>query len=153
MANDSVSARGAYPEPTSSSDLKALGDRLVGTWQLSGDTDGTTTYEWMEGGFFLIQRMDFKHNGHEVKGIEVIGHLRPFGEEPGKDIRSRVYDSTGNTFDYVYEITGDTLTIWGGEKGSPAYFKGKFSNNGDTNTGEWIYPGGGYKSTMTRARQ
>lgn len=153
MANDNVSDRDAYPEPASSSDLKALGDRLVGTWKLSGDTDGTTIYEWMEGGFFFIQRMDFKHDGHEVKGIEVIGHLRPFGEEPGKDIRSRVYDSTGNTFDYVYEITGDTLTIWGGERGSPAYFKGKFSNYGDTITGEWIYPGGGYKSTMIRARQ
>ena len=24
------------------------------------------------------------------------------------------------TLDYVYEVDGDTLTIWGGEKGSPA---------------------------------
>jgi hypothetical protein len=54
----------------------------------------------------------------EGQGIEVIGHLRPFGEEPSEDIRSRFYDSMGNTLDYVYELKGDTLTIWGGEKGA-----------------------------------
>ena len=36
-----------------SSDLRRL-DRLVGTWELSGDVQGRVTYEWMEGGFFLI---------------------------------------------------------------------------------------------------
>ncbi|HYJ72210.1 MAG TPA: hypothetical protein VE265_06990, partial [Actinomycetota bacterium] len=67
------------------------------------------------------------------------------------DIRSRFYDTTGDTLDYVYELDGDTLTIWGGEKGSPAYFRGTFSAHGDTLTGEWVYPGGGgYQSTSTR---
>ena len=52
---------------------------------------------------------------------------------------------------YVYELEGDTLTIWAGEKGSPAYFKGEFNPDGDTVTGAWVYPGGGgYDSTMTR---
>ena len=37
--------------------------------------------------------------------------------------------------------------------GSPAYFEGTFSDDGDTMTGEWVYPGGGgYESTMTRIR-
>ena len=133
-----------------SADLQALGDRLVGTWKLGGETEGSVTYEWLEGGFFLIQRLQFKQNGHDIRGLEVIGHLRPFGEEPGKEIRSRAYDSAGNTLDYVYELEGDVLTIWGGEKGSPSYFKGTFSNDGNTNNGEWVWPGGGYKSTMTR---
>ena len=61
------------------------------------------------------------------------------------------YDNTGNTLDYVYELEGDTLTIWGGERGSPAYFKGAFSDDGDTVSGGWVYPDdGGYESTMTR---
>ena len=61
------------------------------------------------------------------------------------------YDAEGNTLDYVYEIEGDTLTIWGGEKGSPAFFRGEFTDDGRTNVGAWIYPGGGgYQSTMTR---
>ena len=70
----------------------------------------------MEGGFFLMQHVDFVHGGRKIKGIEIIGHLQPFGEEPSKDIKSRYYDTMGNTFDYVYELEGDTLTIWGGRK-------------------------------------
>ncbi|HSX07063.1 MAG TPA: hypothetical protein VLG92_05080 [Candidatus Saccharimonadia bacterium] len=136
----------AQPNP----DLKAL-DRLVGTWKLSGDTTGAVTYEWMDGKFFLVQHVDIQLFGHVVKSLEVIGHLQPFGEEPSADIRSRAYDTSGNTLDYVYEMEGDTLTIWGGEKGSPSYFKGTFTNN-DTCEGEWVYPGGGYKSTMQRVK-
>ena len=139
--------------PTPNPDLKSL-DRLVGTWNVSGpDIAGQVTYEWLEGGFFLMQRFDFVHGGHAVKGIEIIGHLQPFGEPPSQDIKSRIYDTLGNTFDYVYDLEGDTLTIWAGEKGSPAYYRGTFSNDGNTNAGAWVYPGGGgYESTMTRAR-
>ncbi|MEU2975360.1 hypothetical protein [Nocardiopsis alba] len=54
--------------------------------------------------------------------------------------------------DYVYELTGDRLTIWGGTKGSPPYFQGTFDAAGSTLAGAWTYPGGGgYASTMTRA--
>ena len=57
------------------------------------------------------------------------------------------------TPDYVYEIDGDTLTIWGGEKGSPASYRSQFSKDGSVNAGAWVYPGGGgYKSTMTRVK-
>ncbi len=53
----------------------------------------------------------------------------------------------------MYELEGDTLTIWGGEKGSPAYYRGEFSAGGNTVTGAWVYPGGGgYDSTMTMLR-
>jgi hypothetical protein len=136
--------------PTPNPDLRGL-DRLVGTWKVTGGAEGTVTYEWMEGGFFMIQHVDLRQYGQQVKGIEIIGHLRRFGEEPGEDIRSRYYDTMGNTLDYVYEVEGDTLTIWGGEKGSPAYFKGTFSADGTTCSGRWVYPGGGgYESTMTR---
>lgn len=125
--------------------------RLVGTWTVSGGAEGTATYEWMEGGFFLIQRVDLVQYGQQIKGIEIIGHDQDFGAAPGEDIKSCFYDSTGNTLRYVYEVEGDTLTIWGGEKGSPAYFKGTFSADGSTVDGAWVYPGGGgYESTMTR---
>jgi len=137
--------------PPPNPDLESLG-RLVGTWNVTGGAHGTTTSEWMEGGFFLLQRIDLEQDGHPVKGLEVIGHEQPFGGEPSDDIRSRAYDSAGNTLDYVYELEGDTLTIWGGEKGSPAYYRGVFSDDGNTLTGSWVYPGGGgYESTSTRA--
>lgn len=138
----------AMPNP----DLKSL-EPLVGTWRMSGDTRGSVRYEWLEGGFFLIQHFDFELYDHKVQGIEVIGHLQPFGEAPSAEIKSRAYDSVGNTLDYVYELTGDTLIIWGGEKGSPAYYKGLLSADGNTCSGEWHYPGGGgYHSTMTRVK-
>jgi hypothetical protein len=143
--NTQAPYQAAEPHP----DLKSL-ERLVGTWNISGDAQGTVTYEWMDGGFFLMQHVDLVHDGRRIKGLEIIGHLRPFGEEPSEDIKSRFYDTMGNTLDYVYELTGNTLTIWGGEKGSPAYFKGTFSADGNSCTGNWVYPGGGYETTMTR---
>lgn len=130
--------------------LKAL-DRLVGTWSITGGAEGTVRYEWMPGGFFLLQHVELVQYGRPVTGLEVIGNLRPFGEPAGADVVSRFYGSAGDTLDYVYELTGDVLTIWGGAKGGPAYYEGTFSADGRTVTGAWVYPGGGgYDSTMTR---
>jgi len=136
---------GQTPEPSPA--LRRL-DRLVGTWELSGDVGGRVTYEWMEGGFFLLQRIDL---GQEAAGMEVIGHERGFQAEPSADVKSRFYSSSGDTLDYVYELDGDTLTIWFGERGSPAYYRGEFSGDGNTLAGAWHYPGGGgYEAISTR---
>jgi hypothetical protein len=139
--------------PVPSLHLKGL-DRLVGTWKQSGGVEGKITYEWAEGGFFLIQHVDLEQYGQKIRGIEMIGHLHPFGEEPSEEIRSRFYSFLdGMTLDYVYEIEGNTLTIWGGEKGSPAYYRGTFSEDGNTLSGAWVYPGGGgYEATTTRVQ-
>lgn len=145
--NTDTGAYGRSPEPNP--DLGSL-DRLVGTWEMSGEVQGRVTFEWMEGGFFLIQRVDLEHHGQKITGIEIIGHERPFGSEPSEEIKSRFYSSTGDTLDYVYELEGNDLTIWAGEKGSPAYARGAFSEDGNRGSGEWVYPGGGYRFTMTR---
>ena len=147
MAEENNEAQGHQQPVEPAPDLRAL-DRLVGTWELSGDVTGTVTYEWMEGGFFLIQRVDL---GSEASGLEVIGHERGYGAEPSADIKSRFYSNAGDTLDYVYELEGDTLTIWFGQKGSPAYYRGEFGGDGSTLTGAWHYPGGGgYQATSTR---
>jgi hypothetical protein len=140
-------------QPKPNPDLGTL-EKLIGTWKQSGGIQGEITYEWMESGFFLVQRVDLEHDGHPIRGIEIIGHLQAFGEEPSQDIKSRFYSFLdGMTLDYVYEIVGDTLTIWGGERGSPAYYKGQFSKDGNTLTGGWVYPGGGgYEAISTRVR-
>jgi hypothetical protein len=153
MANDdrtnNAQANQQPAEPNT--DLKDLGERLLGTWEMSGEVGGMVTYECMEGGFFLIQRVDLEQYGQRIKGLEIIGHERPFGSEPSEEIKSRFYSNTGDTLDYVYELEDDTLTIWGGEKGSPAYYSGTFSDDGDTLSGAWHYPGGGgYEATSTR---
>ncbi len=150
MAVEHATTQDHPAAPTRNPDLDGL-ERLVGTWRVTGGAEGTIRYEWLEGRFFLLQHVNLVQDGQPVTGIEVIGHLQPFGEEPTPEIRSRYFDSMGSTLDYVYEVEGDTLTIWSGEKGSPAFFKGAFSADGKTNDGEWVYPGGGgYQSTMTR---
>ena len=151
MANDDTNNAQANQQPTGPSpDLRNL-DRLVGRWEMSGEVRETVTYEWMEGGFFLIQHVDLEQYGQRIKGLEIIGHERPFGADPSEEIKSRFFSNTGNTLDYVYELQGDTLTIWGGERGSPAYFRGTFSDDGDTLSSAWYYPGGdGYEATSTR---
>ncbi|HEY1175855.1 MAG TPA: hypothetical protein VGF17_06830 [Phytomonospora sp.] len=136
-----------------SDQIKALG-RLVGTWKVSGGANGTCRWEYLPGGHFLVQHVDLvSPEGTPVIGIEVIGHDKPFMQERGDDVKSRMYGNEGDTLDYVYELDGDTLTIWGGEKGSPAYFRGDFAADGDSLTGAWVWPGGGYDATMTRVAE
>ncbi|MDN5747423.1 MAG: hypothetical protein L0H64_02675 [Pseudonocardia sp.] len=70
---------------------------------------------------------------------------------PIAEVRSRCYSSTGDTLDYVYELDGDDHTIWAGEPGSPAHYRGRIAADGDSASGSWTYPGsGGYDSTMIR---
>jgi hypothetical protein len=95
MANDSQ----AHQQPPGPSpDLRNL-NRLVGTWKVSGGAQGRVTFEWMEGGFFLLQHVDLEQYGQKIKGIEIIGHEKPFGAGPSEEIKSRFYDNMGNTLD------------------------------------------------------
>lgn len=136
---------------TPSADLRRL-DRLVGTWAMSGDVGGTVTYEWMEGGFFLIQHINLTgEDGRRTTGMEIIGHLHAYNQVPSPEIWSRYYSGTGETLDYVYELEDDTLTIWFGGRESPAYYRATFSSDGTTLNGAWHYPGGGgYTANATR---
>ena len=106
------------------------------------------TYEWADGGFFLVQHVELGGS----RGLEIIGHDRRYGEQPSVDIRSHHYGfGEGETLSYTYEIRGDTLTIWMGDRGSPAYYQGTFDAGDSVLTGAWHYPGGGgYSSIATR---
>lgn len=133
-------------------------DRLVGTWSLTGretgpegEIHGQVAFEWMEGGFFLVQHVEIDYIGRKMRGIEYIGY-----DESGGILKSYFFGNEGNPFnpgnplEYVYEVGDDTLTIWGGYVGSSAVFKGKFSQDGNTIRGRWEWPGGGYTATLTR---
>jgi hypothetical protein len=142
----------ARPNPA----LKGL-DKLVGTWNVSdpsgkGEINGRVSFEWMEGGFFFVQHFDLDHNGHKARGIEIIGYGRDWEGTVSRDCTSRLFDNDGNAFAYTWDVDDDTLTIWGGERGAPANFKGKFSDDRNTLTGRWEWPGGGYQATMTRVK-
>jgi hypothetical protein len=130
--------------------LKTL-DRLVGRWKMRGpEVEGDVSYEWMEGGFFLIQKFAISNSGNVSKGIEYSGF-----DEDTKTIRSRLMGTDGARFTYTYEMDGDTLFYWFGDKGSTWFSKTQFSRDGGSLSGRWHMPqsmGGseGYDYTLTR---
>jgi hypothetical protein len=140
----------------------ALGqlDFLVGEWRLEGRDDtsggrisGRLRFEWMDGGFYLVQHVDIDYAGRPVRGVEYIGHQASSGS-----LRSYFFNNEGPgpfgavAIEYVYEPAHDALTIWGGDVGSPAHFRGRVSEDRSTITGRWQWPGGGYAATMRRSR-
>lgn len=72
------------------------------------ETEGETSYEWMEGGFFLIQRGAMKQGAAgagEFKFMEIIGYEHsPEASGPAEMLTSRIYTSGGNTLDYTHEV-------------------------------------------------
>jgi hypothetical protein len=137
-----------HPNP----ELESL-NKLVGTWKVSGAIEGTSRFEWAEGGFFLLHHFDFVQDGRRSKGLEIIGHEQKFGAEPSPQIKTRIYGFLdGITYDYVYEGHGDYIMIWLGEKGSAIRFDAKLNKNDNAYTGEWTSPNGGYKVHFTRIR-
>jgi hypothetical protein len=130
---------------TTNDGLRTL-EPLLGTWAIGGPgLSGTVRYEWMDGGSFLVQHVHLVHGDDVTRGVEYIGPDRGSGQ-----LRSHYFGGDGEILEYVYELDGDTLTIWFGEVGSPARFVGTFDATGTRNTGRWTWPGGGHESTMTR---
>ncbi len=159
MADDDTNNAQAHQPPQPNPALASL-DVMVGTWELQGresgpkgEIHGRPTFEWMEGGFYLVQQVDIDYIGRRIVGTEYIGY-----DEENDNLRSYFFSNEGPgpfgrvALEYVWEVCDDTLTIWGGEAGSPASFKGRFSDDRNTITGRWEWPGGGYEATMTRVK-
>lgn len=160
MATDNTNndqAHDQLPQPNPA--LKSL-DVMVGTWDLKGresgpdgEIHGQVTFEWMEGGFYFVQRVDIDFAGRKITGTEYVGY-----DESNEALKSYFFSNTGPgpfggvAFEYVWEVGDETLTIWGGYVGSPASFKGNFSDDHNTVAGRWEWPGGGYEATMTRVK-
>ncbi len=122
--------------------------RLVGEWKATGPyLEGLMKFEWMEGGFFFIQYVDAHHGERKIKAVEYIGF-----DEDTQTLRSHFMDTNGSNFAYTWELVGDTLKIWFGDKGSNNFFVGTFSEDGNSYAGQWQWPGGGYEVSMTRVK-
>lgn len=145
----------APPEPNAA--LKRL-DVMVGAWDLEGREAGSNgaiagrlRFEWLDGGFYLVQHVDVDYAGREVNGVEYIG----YDDRSGK-LRSHFFSNEGPgpfggvAIEYVWEVDDGKLIIWGGDVGSPANFKATLSDDRNTISGRWEWPGGGYSATLTR---
>jgi Protein of unknown function (DUF1579) len=113
-------------------------DRFVGTWQMRGRTldsavdniVGRTTFEFLPGGYFLLQRGTIDFGGFKLGNHELIGY------DPQTDtFPSTVYPSmVGQALPYVWKVDGDELTIETEYIG--ATFRGRWSEDG-TFSGGW----------------
>jgi hypothetical protein len=88
-------------------------DALVGTWATAathplfdGVVSGLTTFEWLEGGRFLVQR---SRNDHEMfpDAISVIGT-----PEAGEGLVTEYFDSRGVRRTYGISFDDGVLRIW-----------------------------------------
>jgi hypothetical protein len=142
---------------TPSSRLKAL-DKLVGTWDLkhrdlntTEEWDGKDKFEWLPGGHFMA----FHHQEDKrLEGVMIIGHEMGWKEtEPSKEIVGHYFESTsGYHYKYIWEVDDRTVQFWFSDKQSNIAFKGAFSEDGNTITGTWKWPGGGYDLVMKRTK-
>jgi hypothetical protein len=139
----------AAPGPPA--DLRHL-DRLVGTWHVAGRAVGTVTYEWMEGGPFLLLHVDVDRGGRRVRGLEVIGrHPDEAAGAMDEGIPSHFYDSNGDVQLHVYELEGDTLVVWQDQRGSTSWFRGTFTPDGTAIVGRCTHAtGDAFEVVLTR---
>jgi hypothetical protein len=93
-------------------------EALVGTWDteathplFDGVVTGSVTYEWLEGGHFLVQR---SHNDHDKfpDAICVIG-----APEAGEGLLMEYFDSRGVRRTYGISLDDGVLRIWRDEPG------------------------------------
>jgi hypothetical protein len=148
--NDIQAEQPSTPNPA----LKAL-EVMVGRWGLKGrdfttneEISGQSTFEWMEGGFFLVHRFNLRYAGRRFTGIEYIW----YDEESGH-LKTHVFSTQDPVpLEYTWEVDENTFTNWFGDVGSENHYKGKFSTDKNTLIGQWEWPGGGYEATMMRIR-
>jgi hypothetical protein len=109
---------------------------LVGTWAteathplVDGVVQGSVTFEWLEGGRFLIQR---SHNDHELfpDALCVIG--RP---EAGDGLVMEHFDSRGVRRTYGVSLTDGVLRIWRDHPGFDQRFSATLGP--DAFEGQW----------------
>ena len=140
----------AKPNPA----LRSL-EVMIGTWELMGrdfttneEIRGQSTFEWLESGFFLVHRFHLSYADRTFIGVEYIGY-----DEKSGHLKTHVFaNQSPNPFEYTWQVDGNTFTNWFGDVGSENRYKGTFSEDHNMLIGQWKWPGGGYKATMTRIK-
>jgi len=135
-------------------------DRLVGAWDLhhrdssTGEQwKGHDVFDWLPGGHFLA--MHHEELGRGIEGLMVIGYPKGWEQKAPSDqlIGAWFESSTGNQFDYVWEVGERSVKFRLLPESANAAFEGEFSDDHNTIKGAWRWPGGGYELTMTRVSE
>jgi hypothetical protein len=111
-------------------------EALIGTWDteathpmFDGVVQGTTTFAWLEGGHFLVQR---SRNDHELfpDAIGVLG-----APEDGDGLVFEYFDSRGVRRTYGASVEGGVLRIWRDHPGFDQRFSATLAD--DSFEGLW----------------
>jgi len=142
--NDRVGELPLPPHPA----VKKL-ERLVGTWETGGGAPSTSTYKMGLGGHYFIQEfVTDTPTGRHIAGVEYVGW-----DEDTQTLRSHLMADDGSNFTYTWQLDDDgTLWTWFGDKGSDNFFKGTLSEDGNTISGRWQWPGGGFDAVSKRVK-
>jgi hypothetical protein len=101
-------------------------DALIGTWTTEAKhrmvddvVFGTTTFEWLEGGHFVVQR---SHSDHELfpDGLSVIG-----APESGGGLVLEYFDSRGVRRTYGVSLEDGVWRMWRDQPGFDQRFSAK----------------------------
>jgi hypothetical protein len=121
-------------------------DLLAGRWEIEASFQagyfgpgtpaltapgGRTTFEWLEGRFFLIQRFTVDHPV-APSGITIIG----LGGEPDT-FEQHYYDSRGVARVYQMSLDGRTWKLWREAPGFWQRYTGVVSDDGTAIEGSW----------------
>jgi hypothetical protein len=147
-ANDTPAGRGDNPGDIPASRPAALDrfDALIGTWEMEAsfkagyfgaeappitNRGGRTTFEWLEGRFFLLQRFVNEHPA-APSGMAIIG---PSGER--EPLTQHYYDSRGVARIYRTSLEGRVWKVW---REAPEFWQrytGTISEDGSRIEGAW----------------
>jgi hypothetical protein len=127
-----TAALGQMEMPKPGAEHKKL-DMFAGSWTLDGDTKASSMgpagkvtesekCEWMEGGFYLVCRTDFKTTMGDGAGISVMGY-----STDDKSYTYREFNSWGEFTDSKGSVDGNTWTWTSDEKMGATTMKGRFT--------------------------
>jgi|SRR5215211_5781198 len=124
---------------------------LVGTWRVTAEfadgalpaMEGTTTFEWLQGRRYLLQRATTDHPA----APDVHAVIAPDRDRPGSYLQ-HYFDSRGVVRLYAMTFDGRTWTL---TRTAPDFspldfsqrFTGSFSDGADTLAGRWERSGNG----------
>jgi hypothetical protein len=130
MANDTPARPGPEHERLAAlvGTWKTEGRVKAGPWGSAAPIAAEDTYEWLDGGFFLIHRFDALVGTQDVKGIEVIGCDMGAG-----GYRGFSFDNQGAVDSFEASLVDGVWKTWGPLQ----RFTGRFSADGRTLSGEW----------------
>jgi hypothetical protein len=115
-------------------DLLRRLDVLVGEWKTDVPgvvAEGCTTFEWLEGGGFLIERSSVDRPEFP-NGICVIGATGPDG-----GLQQHSFDSRGVARVYDMTLEGNAWTLFREGPDWPQRYVGELSADGKTIAGRW----------------